>query len=162
MVGMRIVVVLVALAIAPAAHADTDTFISPGISIGYGTRGWVVGTEVSLVNGNGYYMTGVVAGFEVAINAEASQPWGRVYLEGEFSLLIAGLGGGPALMLGDTNEVHFQLTPYVGVWGARDINHCILPLAIPYYRFTTQREGGIHEFGMFAKVVTRPQGCEGF
>lgn len=143
----------VLMAPAPSeAGSDDVNFVSAGIAISYGTRGWAFGVEISagvpLVEPPAY--VGTAIGFDVA---PSSDTWGRLYLEAEAGALIFGAGAGPAWLFGGPERgAHVQLTPYfaVGKVECEDVEPFLV--IAPFYRYTSRRErDGLHEIGVFTK-----------
>ena len=159
--------VVVWLARSVRADPDTDSgFVSAGLSVGYGTRGWVLGVEVSggrfprFLEG-GY--VGAAGGFELATAAAKDEPWGRLYLEGEGGLVFGGVGIGPAVLLGASREVRVQVTPYVALAPELLPNEGgVEPFTVIglFYRFTSRGddECPLHDGGTFVKGLWFPNG----
>ncbi|MBA3462032.1 MAG: hypothetical protein H0T46_18880 [Deltaproteobacteria bacterium] len=148
------------------ADPDMDNgFVSAGLAVGYGTRGWVLGIEISggvfprsLEGGH----VGLASGFELATSAAESDPWGRLYLEGEGGFVLGGAGFGPAVLFGKSREVTYQFTPYVA----------FSPELVPnagseepftvigfFYRITPLGERcPLHDGGTFVKSLWFPNG----
>ncbi|GEM_PF-4348358 len=154
--------VVVALVIALYSTANAEPFLSPGVSVAFGSRGWSFGVEVSA----GFFsdvpiVPGVVGGFEISPFAKAGQPWGRLYGEIELVSLV-GVAGGPNLLFGDSSEVSWQVTTFVVVPTEIDDDSgsprtCVTPVIVPYYRFTHSSEtSGFHDAGVFGKLVMSP------
>jgi hypothetical protein len=159
---MRILVVVVVLLVV-SSSARADMFVSPGVSIAYGTRGWAFGVEVSagIPVAQLPLSSGLVAGFEVAPFAAKGQPWGRAYAEVELVTLFAGIGVGPTIMLSDDSEIAWQITPFLAlpVQLVSDKTSEPYPFVVPYYRYTSSSEhAGFHDVGMFGKAVWVPNG----
>ena len=159
---MRIAVVTSWLAVlCAAAPASAERFVSPGFSIAFGSRGWSFGVEVSAgtLSSQAPVVVGVVAGFEVSPFANSGEPWGRLYGEVELVTLFAGIGVGPAFLLGDNAETSVQLTPFLAIPAALVTDsraQCKepFPFVVPYYRFTSSsRSSAFHDVGVFGKFV---------
>ena len=170
MLGIAIRGLLSACVLTSIALADPQgsTYVSAGISIGYGSRGVVVGTEATLgvseldiADGLGF--AGAVAGFEVALAAPSGAPWGRLYLEGELGVFAFGFGVGPALLLGERNTVGLQATPFA-VYSHDLVVTCgTEPFTVvsPFYRYTARPgHSGLHDGGVFVKALVFPNGID--
>jgi hypothetical protein len=167
---MRWLALLLILTETPA-FADPDQsngFVSAGVSVGFGTRGLVVGVEVSagryldVTDGIGY--TGLAGGFEIATAPGSHEPRGRLYGELELGALFGGAGVGPTLLFDRQRgrEVGVQMTPYLAVSpelvpnaGSEE------PFVVyaPFYRYTYRAcDRGLHDGGVFVKSLWFPNG----
>src|SRR5215203_2824529 len=105
--------VLLMTAAPSRANADDLDFLSTGVSVSWGSRGFAFGVELSagttLVEEPAYIGTAI--GFDVA---PWSATWGRLYLEVEAGAVIFGAGAGPAWLFGGPEPgAHAQFTPYL-------------------------------------------------
>jgi len=156
---MNRLVALVVLVAAPSARAEgpgPGPFVSAGLVLSGGSRGFAIGIEVSggsYDNQSGGYV-GVAGGFDVA-------PWSgdrpplRAYAELEGGWVAFGMGVGPAFFF-DGEPVAIQVTPYASFsYGFVSCKrHEPFEVIGAFYRYTHRRGlPSLHEGGAHGKAL---------